>query len=255
MGVDSRGGATVDMASNQVSAPGNHPGATGEFVMKRRPRQDGRVEPDITDAVDLLRQEWNVAFEVEDRSIRLMEPVAGEPGSAVLRVLGTTQAASPIGAASHAPGKLAVGVWKSPDLFLARWTNGKRWVVGYRLPGGTKPNDYVRIEGRIPTRLETDNWYGAVPAEVEEAFLDTGLLLDDPPFPVPPAPPSLPGPTPRLSTRGAAGAPRAPRVSKPRAAPAPKPAPAPTTRVCASCGMRKSLSQFVAGSDLCVDCR
>jgi hypothetical protein len=25
--------------------------------------------------------------------------------------------------------------------------------------------------------------------------------------------------------------------------------------VCASCGLRKSLSQFVAGSDLCVDCR
>jgi len=30
---------------------------------------------------------------------------------------------------------------------------------------------------------------------------------------------------------------------------------APTTRVCAACGLRKSLTQFVAGSDLCVDCR
>ncbi len=223
--------------------------------MQRRGRQDGRVDSDIADAVDLLRQEWKVLFEVEDRSIRLMDPVAGEPGSAVLRVLGTTQNASPVGAASHGPGKLAVGVWKSPDLFLARWTSGKRWVVGYRLPGGAKPNDYVRIEGRIPTRLETDNWYGPVPAEVEEAFLDAGLFLDDPPFPVPPAPPPRPGPTPRVAAGGAARAARTPRVPKPRAAPAPKPEPAPTTRVCPSCGMRKSLSQFVSGSDLCVDCR
>lgn len=214
------------------------------------------MEPDIADAVELLRQEWKVPFEVEDRSIRLMDPVAGEPGSAVLRVLGTTQAASPIGAASHAPGKLAVGVWRAPDLFLARWTNGKRWVVGYRLPGGAKPNDYVRIEGRIPTRLETDNWYGAVPAEVEEAFMDAGLLLDDPPFPVPPPPPPLPGPVPRVSTAGAAARTARPaRVPRPRAAPAPKPEPAPTTRVCPSCGMLKSLGQFVRGSDLCVDCR
>jgi uncharacterized protein (DUF983 family) len=28
-----------------------------------------------------------------------------------------------------------------------------------------------------------------------------------------------------------------------------------TVRVCPSCGMQKSLSQFVPGSDLCVDCR
>jgi len=226
--------------------------------MKRRERQDGTVDPDIADAVELLRQEWKVAFEVEERSIRLVDPVAGEPGSAVLRVLGTTQAASPIGAASHAPGKLAVGVWKAPDLFLARWTNGRRWVVGYRLPGGAKPNDYVRIEGRIPTRLETDNWYGPVPAEVEEAFLDTGLFLEDPPFPVPPPAPRAPEPGPRAST--ARPAPRAPRTAgppKPRAAAAPRtrPEPAPTTRLCPSCGMLKGVAQFVPGSNLCVDCR
>src|SRR5215218_10405342 len=184
----------------------------------------GVVEPDIADAVEQLRLEWKIPFEVEDRSIRLTDPVNGDPGSAVLQVLGTAQSASPIGAASHAPGKLAVGVWKAPDLFLARWTAGKRWVVGYRLPGGAKPNDYVRIEGRIPTRLETDNWYGPVPAEVEEAFIETGLLLDDPPFPVPPAPPAAPGRTPRVSTSagGAAKVARAPRAARPRAAPAPK---------------------------------
>lgn len=216
------------------------------------------MEPDIADAVESLRQEWKVPFEVEDRSIRLVDPVSGEPGSAVLRVLGATQAASPIGAASHAPGKLAMGVWRAPELFLARWTNGKRWVVGYRLPSDAKPNDYVRIEGRIPTRLETDNWYGPVPATVEEAFLDAGLLLDDPPFPVPPPPPRPVAPTPRAAaTTRAPTAARAPRTTKPRAAPAPrvKPDPVPTARVCPSCGMRKVLGQFIPGSDLCVDCR
>jgi len=214
------------------------------------------VEPDIAAAVEQLGQEWKIAFEVEDRTIRLTDPVNGDPGSAVLRVLGTAQAASPIGAASHAPGKLAVGVWRSPDIFLARWTNGKRWVVGYRLPGGAKPNDYVRMEGRIPTRLETDNWYGPVPATVDEAFLDAGLLLDDPPFPVPPPLPLRREPKSRATAAGpAARAPRTPRATTPRAAPAPKPEPAPTSRVCPSCRMVKSLGQFVTGSDLCVDCR
>ncbi|MGI8810217.1 MAG: hypothetical protein ACR2KK_20700 [Acidimicrobiales bacterium] len=214
------------------------------------------MEPDIADAVEQLRAERTIAFEVEDRSIRLLEPVPGDPGSAVLRVLGTTQDASPIGVAAHGTGKLAVGVWRAPDLFLARWTNGKRWVVGYRLAGGAKPNDYVRMEGRIPTRLETDNWYGAVPAAVEEAFFDAGLMLDDPPFPVPPPPPAPPPsaePGPRL--RAGASATRAPRAVKPRAAPAPKPEPAPTARVCPACGMLKGLAQFVPGSALCVDCR
>lgn len=216
------------------------------------------MEPDIADAVDLLRAERTIAFEVEDRFIRLLEPVPGDPGSAVLRVLGATQAASPIGVASHGPGKVAVGLWHAPDLFLARWTNGKRWVVGYRLPGGAKPNDYVRIEGRIPTRLETDNWYGPVPSAVEDAFLDAGLLLDDPPFPVPPPPPPLRAATSSSGGRTpAARAERAPRVPKPRDAPGPKvrPEPAPTARVCPSCRMLKSLGQFVPGSDLCVDCR
>jgi len=213
------------------------------------------VGPDIADAVEQLREEWKIPFEVEERSIRLTDPVAGDPGSAVLRVLGTAQSASPVGAASHSPGKLAVGVWRNPDLYLARWTSGKRWVVGYRLPGGAKPNDYVRMEGRIPTRLETDNWYGPVPADVDEAFLDTGMLLDDPPFPVPPPPLRAPEPAPRGPAARASRVQGTARVAKPRAAPAPRTEPAPTTRLCPSCRMVKSLSQFVAGSELCVDCR
>ena len=218
------------------------------------------VEPEIADAVEQLRHERKIAVEVEDRTIRLLDPVTGDPGSAVLRVLGTAQAASPVGVASHGPGKLAVGVWRAPELYLARWTNGKRWVVGYRLPGGSKPNDYVRIEGRIPTRLETDNWYGPVPPAVDEAFMDAGVLLDDPPFPVPPPPARRPEPEPRPRAAPAPRAPRTPRAPAPReartrAAPVPKPAPAPTSRVCASCGLRKAMAQFVVGSDLCVDCR
>jgi len=184
--------------------------------------------------------------------------VNGDPGSAVLRVLGTAQSASPVGAASHSTGKLAVGVWRAPELYLARWTNGKRWVVGYRLPGGAKPNDYVRMEGRIPTRLETDNWYGAVPDVVDEAFLDAGLMLDDPPFPIPPPPPRAPESASRpVAARSTT--PRAPRTpgaaSRPRAAAAARPEPVPTSRLCPSCGMLKGVAQFVPGSDLCVDCR
>ena len=213
------------------------------------------MDQDIADAAELLRQERRLAFEVEDRTIRLVEPVNGDPGSAVLRVLGTAQGASPVGVASHAPGRVAVGVWRAPELYLARWTKGKRWVVGYRLPSGAKPNDYVRMEGRIPTRLETENWYGPVPAEVEEAFLDAGVLLDDPPFPIPVPPPPPPPASRPPSSAAAPRAPRVPRVAKPRAAPAPRPEPAPTTRLCPSCRMLKSFGQFVAGSDLCVDCR
>ncbi|HET7721453.1 MAG TPA: hypothetical protein VFK43_15910, partial [Acidimicrobiales bacterium] len=66
------------------------------------------MEPDIAEAVAQLRQERKIAIEVEDRTIRLVEPDNGDPGSAVLRVNGTAQAASPVGVASHGPGKLAV---------------------------------------------------------------------------------------------------------------------------------------------------
>ncbi|HEX2118454.1 MAG TPA: hypothetical protein VHF91_04675, partial [Acidimicrobiales bacterium] len=194
----------------------------------------------LADAVERFRHERRIPFEVEDRTIRLLDPVNGDPGSAVLRVLGTVQDASPVGAASHGAGRVAMGVWRAPELYLARWTQGKRWVVGYRLPAGARPSDYVRMEGRIPTRLEPDNWYGPVPATVDDAFIEAGLLLDDPPFPIPAAPPSPPPPPPAAARPAATTtprAPRAPRAASPRAAraaPAPKPDPAPTTRLCPS---------------------
>jgi hypothetical protein len=224
--------------------------------MKRCKRQHGLVDTDIADAADQLRADRSLAVDVSDRTIRLLDPVNGDPGFAVLRVLGEAQDASPVGAASHGPGRVAAGVWRAPELYLARWTNGKRWVVGYRLPSDAKPNDYVRMEGRIPTRLEIDNWYAAVPPAVDEAFLDAGVLLDDPPFPVPPplpTPPPRPAAPARTRAPRAAPTPRAPRAPKP--APAPRRDKAPATRVCAVCQMQKSVSQFVPGSDACVDCR
>ncbi|MDQ4132562.1 MAG: hypothetical protein M3179_04990, partial [Actinomycetota bacterium] len=196
--------------------------------------------------------EQGTPVEVEERTIRVLEETRGDPGLVVLRVLGVAQAAAPVGAAARGPGAVAAGVWRNPELYLARWLNGRRWIVGYRLTGASRISDYVRTEGHVPTRLETCHWYGAAPDEVSEAFFDAGILLDDPPYPVP-APPPRP-------TRAAAGpvirAPRAPRASASRAAArsVPKPKP-PTTRVCPSCQMHKALTQYDSGSDLCVDCR
>jgi len=207
------------------------------------------MDPALADAAELVRRERHVAVTVEDRTIRLVEPVKGDPGSAVLRLLALAQAASPVGAAAHAgPQRVAAGVWRSPDLYLSRWTGGKRWVVGYALSGGARPNDYVRTEGRIPTHLETSNWYGDVPDAVQEAFLDAGLLLEEPPFEVarPPArPPRQPPPPAR---------PRSTRPSRSSPAPTSRPR-AVATVLCPVCRMYKAAGQFVAGDDRCVDCR
>ena len=202
------------------------------------------MDPALADAIEVVRRERQVEVTVDDRTIRLVDPVRGDPGSAVLRLLGVAQAASPVGAAAHAgPERVSAGVWRVPDLYLARWTGGKRWVVGYRLTDGARPNDYVRMEGRIPSRLETGNWYGDEPEAVQEAFLDAGLLLEEPPFEV--ARPVLRS-RPTSSTRPAS------RPSRPSPTPAPRP---PATRLCPECRMSKAPGQFVVGSDRCVDCR
>lgn len=210
------------------------------------------MDPALADAVELLRRGGQVALAVEDRTIRLVDPVRGDPGSAVLRLLGVAQAASPVGAAATAgPARVAAGVWRGPDLYLTRWTAGKRWVVGYQLTDGARPNDYVRMEGRIPSRLETGNWYGDVPEAVDEAFLEAGLLLEDPPFEVA-RPVARPVASPRSAPR-----PSGPRPTKSRPPPAAsgrRPA-APVTRLCPECRMSKAAGQFVAGSDRCIDCR
>jgi hypothetical protein len=205
------------------------------------------VATDVAEVVDSLRQEHALVVDFEDRTIYLREPAHGEPGFAVLRVLGLAEATSPIAAAAHGPKGVAAGLWRRPDLYLARWTKGTLWVVAYRLGVGSRPSDYVRAEGRIPTRLETGSWYDTAPEAISEAFFEAGLLLDDPPFPVPKpatAPPPIPRPPPK----------RTAARRKPRAASAPR-TKAAELRLCPTCGMRKALVQFVAGSDQCIDCR
>lgn len=215
----------------------------------------------MAEAADLLRDDHGLAVEVEERTILLMEPVKGDVGHAVLRVVGLAQEASPVAAAAHGPGGVAAATWTSPSLYLARWTKGTRWVVGYRLTGGAKPHDYVRTEGRIPTRLETGSWYDDVPEAVSEAFFDAGLLLDDPPFPPPPPPPveRVP-PAPASPPRKRAAAAKRqgpPRAARPPAAPVDHPTKSHSeaSRLCPTCRMHKGPAQFVAASDLCVDCR
>lgn len=222
----------------------------------------------LADAVDILIEERGVRAEVVERSIRLAEAVNGDPRLAALRVLGVARAASPVGAATHGAEGVGAGVWNAPDLYLVGWTATNRWLVRYRLTGGATPNDYVRAEGRIPSHLETGSWYRDVPDEARDAFAEVGLSLDDPPFPVP-APPPAPAPKPRAAATPIGRAPRAavPRRTAAPAAPRrvaqPKPPPVPkvktsedlATRLCALCNMRKVATQFVEGSDLCVDCR
>ena len=207
-----------------------------------------------------------LALEITSRTFRLVDPVRGDAGAAALRLLGMVQAAAPVAIATHGATQVAAAVWTPPRLFVARWGRN-RWVVGYRLAGGSRPNDYVRTEGRIPGHLETGNWYESVPDDVAEAFAGVGLTLASPPFPVPAQPEPEAPPTSRRSTAGGSGgrvfsaekasparpAPR--KVSVPKPPPAPKPPPPPTSRVCPGCNMRRTLTQFAPGSDLCVDCR
>ena len=117
-----------------------------------------------------------LALEISDRTFRLVDAVRGDAGAAALRLLGMVQAAAPVAIATHGATQVAVAVWVPPRLFVARWGRN-RWVVGYRLAAGSRPNDYVRTEGRIPGHLETGNWYESVPDDVAEAFAGVGLTL------------------------------------------------------------------------------
>ena len=221
----------------------------------------------IADTAAMAPREIGSPARVEEQTIKLLQPVKGDPGLTVLRVLGMAQDAPTVGAAAHGPNGVAIGVWCRPQLYVARWTKGKRWVVGYKLAGDAKPNMFIRTEGRIPTRLEIGNWYGPVPDEVSEAFYGVGLLIDDPPFEVPPPPPvplatrlaasgsgqpTRPGAKPSATARSTA--PRTPSGRSSRPAATPRPAKS-NARLCPGCGLHKAIGQFVEGSDLCVDCR
>jgi hypothetical protein len=217
----------------------------------------------FAEAVGRLSEE-GLAMEISGRTFRIVDPVRGEAGAAALRLLGKVQGAAPVGIATHGATQVAAAVWAPPRLYVVRWARN-RWVVGYRLTSGSRPNDYVRSEGRIPGHLEVGNWYESVPDEISDTFLAVGLALASPPFPVPAQPQPEPPPAPRRAASSSAGrvsaaekappARPAPRQRVPKPPPAPKPPPPPTSRVCPGCNMRRTLTQFEPGSDLCVDCR
>jgi hypothetical protein len=217
----------------------------------------------FAEAVARLSDE-GLALEISGRTFRLVDPVRGDAGAAALRLLGMVQGAAPVAIATHGSTQVAAAAWIPPRLYVVRWSRN-RWVVGYRLTSGSRPNDYVRSEGRIPGHLEVGNWYESVPDDVSDTFLAVGLTLASPPFPVPaqpePAAPSLPRRSAgssggRLSAAEKAPPARpAPRQRVPKPPPAPKPPPPPTSKVCPGCNMRRTLTQFEPGSDLCVDCR
>lgn len=219
------------------------------------------IDP-FAEAVGRLSDE-GLALEISGRTFRVVDPVRGDAGAAALRLLGMVQGAAPVGIATHGSTQVAAAMWAPPRLYVVRWARN-RWVVGYRLTSGSRPNDYVRSEGRIPGHLEVGHWYESVPDEVSDAFLAVGLTLATPPFPVPAQPqPDLPPPTRRAASSSgrisaaekAPPARPAPRQRTPKPPPAPKPPPPPTSRVCPGCNMRRTLTQFEPGSDFCVDCR
>jgi hypothetical protein len=217
----------------------------------------------FAEAVTRLSDE-GLALEITGRTFRLVDPVRGDAGAAALRLVGMVQAAAPVAIATHGATQVAAAVWAPPHLYMARWARN-RWVVGYRLAGGSRPNDYVRSEGRIPGHLETGHWYESVPDDVSETFEAVGLSVASPPFPVPAQPVLDPPPTSRRSAASSSG--RVPSAEKapparpatrkiaPKPPPAPKAPPPPTSKVCPGCNMRRTLTQFAPGSDLCIDCR
>jgi len=220
------------------------------------------IDP-FAQAVTRLSDE-GLALEISGRTFRLVDPIRGDAGAAALRMLGMIQAAAPVAIATHSAIQVAAAVWAPPSLYVVRWARN-RWVVGYRLAGGSRPNDYVRTEGKIPGHLETGHWYESVPDEVSETFTAVGLSLASAPFPVPAQPEPPTSPTPRraaASSGRVSAAEKAPparpaprKVSAPKPPPAPKPPAAPTSRVCPGCNMRRTLTQFDPGSELCIDCR
>jgi hypothetical protein len=216
----------------------------------------GRDDDVLASAVAELIVEHGHEARIDGKAILITTPVPGAPHLEALQALGYAAAAAPVGAAAHGPGGVAAAVWLAPELYIVRWTGPSRWVSGYRFPNRTRPDTYVRDDSGIPSHLGTGSWYGDVPDEVAEAFFSVGILLDEPPFPVPQPPPRPPVAEPARSSRSSSTprAPRAPRAPRPAAPPKPRKA-VPATRTCMSCFQQKHPDQFVEGSDLCVDCR
>ena len=230
------------------AAPAGGGSAGGEPVA---PRGDDD-EDLIATAAEELRSEHGFATRIEGRTILITESVPGTLHLLALEALGYASAAAPVGAAAHGPGGVAAAAWLAPELYIVRWTGPTRWVSAYKFPNRSRPDTYLRDDTGIPSHLAKGSWYGEVPDDVAEAFYSVGILIDEPPFPVPQPPPPPPAAEPRRAA--SPRSPAAPRAPRPKAPAAPKKV-APATRTCMSCFQQKHPDQFVEGSDLCVDCR
>jgi len=95
-------------------------------------------------AVTRLSDE-GLALEISGRTFRLVDPVRGDAGAAALRMLGMVQAAAPVAIATHGSTQVAAALWAPPHLYVVRWSRN-RWVVGYRLAGGSEQANQVLFD-------------------------------------------------------------------------------------------------------------
>ena len=246
---------TTEAEPSDVAPSGAEPSGVAPSGAEPVVRRADEDEDLIANAAEELRSEHGFSTRIEGRTILITESVPGTLHLLALEALGYAAAAAPVGAAAHGPGGVAAAAWLAPELYIVRWTGPTRWVSAYKFPNRSRPDTYLRDDTGIPSHLAKGSWYGEVPDAVAEAFFTVGILIDEPPFPVPQPPPPPPAAEPRraASTRSPA-APRVPRAPRPKAPAAPKKV-APATRTCMSCFQQKHPDQFVEGSDLCVDCR
>ena len=222
---------------------------------------------DDVDPIELAVEELaveGIKATVEDRLILLSNPM-GSPHVAVLQALGAaSRAAVRVGAAAHGTSGVAAAVWLAPELYVARWTGANRWVAGYRFPARARPDAYVREESGHPQPAQQRQLVRRRARRGQRGVLLRRAAPRRAAVPGPGAAPAARAPgAGRLSSAHGGGAPRPRRRRRRPGRPARRPRPGPprpakvTTvlRSCPGCNLSKHPSQFVAGSDLCVDCR
>lgn len=186
-----------DLATREVTDLLVH--ATAEGVARRTAGRVGQVfgpvvstervmamvaavtAPDhFADAVDELMGSIGWSCEVHGTCIRINDPVAGDPVSAVLRAIGLAQDAPVVGATAAGPKGSAAAAWRSPMVVVVRRGPKARRITLYKLDGWFKPEYYAKSFGHVPSDLEQGNWYGdEVPPAVEDLLLEAGILLEE----------------------------------------------------------------------------
>ena len=140
------------------------------------------TEPNhIEAAAEVLGVELGLDVEVEGNLITITTILATDPSKMALRVIGLASAAPAVGVIARNETTTAAAAWRKPDLVVVHRTPKGRRVTHSKVTGTLSPADHLKSEGRIPTRFEMDNWYGAVPvpAHVEDVLLEADVLLDD----------------------------------------------------------------------------